>query len=289
MTSLGPPRQWCPRCKAEHPTETCKTIKLGRDPALLCPACGMITREVRDEVRSPLGDAMSETWTFPAKGDGWIALLALGLGVWLVSHVPLVGLWMAFGFVAAYLFSVIVNSAKGAPTMPAAVDWLGWSDLAAPTVRAFASIAFALWPLWIALYVHERSPSPLTLAFCALAVLFAIAWAPAAMVVAAHQQGCLASFNPIPVVLVIRQIPGDYFRTVGRLLIQSMVASAVTRVADAIAHGVASLGPVGWPVTIAFTAVTLYMPVVMARTLGVLVHQRAMELGVERRPGGPGR
>ncbi|MFO0625624.1 MAG: hypothetical protein U0325_08395 [Polyangiales bacterium] len=208
--------------------------------------------------------------------DGWIAVVALSIGGWLLSFLPLIGGVAAAGAKLAYLFSVVRATARGGDDLPHATDFVDWSDLIRPTVRSMLAAAVALAPLLVALAgaADSRALVPLV----PLAALWAVAYLPGAMIVASLNDGCLGGANPLPVVELMRRIPRDYAITVGVLVGVGGASMLVTLLVAAVRIPVPILSTV---VSLALGAVALLGPLWMARILGLLLRERADELSLD--------
>lgn len=272
-----PAMRWCGRCRVEHPAEACRLSALAGEAVRLCPTCGMITREIVHTERAALWAVYLGALRYPLQQEGAPTLLALAVGAWLLGFVPIVGGLLAMGAVLGYLFLVVRQTGAGRDALPQAADFTGFGDLIAPAVRFLLAGLVALAPLaWASVRAGALGGS---WALVALAGLWAMAWMPAATAVAAHQDGCLGALNPVPVVQVIARIPADYARTVAALVPLCLLTLAV----EAAGQGIVRAVPVPVLSTVlrlVASAAGLYGPLVMARVLGLLLRERAEELGL---------
>lgn len=78
--------------------------------------------------------------------------------------------------------------------------------------------------------------------------------------------------NPVPALRIIARIPGPYFLTLAFLLATLLLGAGAYYVARLAVGGIPLLGP------LVVRVIGLYAPVVMARQLGVLVHEHREEL-----------
>ena len=190
-------KQYCPRCSLELPRERCTPTKVGLETLLLCATCGGVTRAVTVTEREPLLTVYRRAWRYVLTSDGAVALVALAIGSWLLSLVPLVGGLLAAGVKLSYLFSVIRATARGSDDLPHSVEFVDWSDVIRPTVRATLATVVAFAPLMFSLgYAHD---SAALIPLVALSATWAAAYLPGAMVVASLHEGCLGGANPLPV------------------------------------------------------------------------------------------
>lgn len=268
--------QFCPRCAVERPRASCRATRLGAESVLLCPACGLVTREVTTTVREPLLTVFLTAARYPLQKDAWIAFVALAIGAWAVSFVPLLGGLLAGGLQLTYLFAIVRATAKGEDDLPGAVDFTEWSDLLRPMVRSLLAAFVAFLPMILSLaFLRGSSGLPVALGASSL---WALAYLPGAVAVASFQDGCLGGANPIPVVEMVRRVPTEYGLTVG-VLAALAVPAQIIRVGAALAvprvFGLSAL------VTILGGAASLVIPVMMARVLGLLLRERSDELGID--------
>ncbi|MEZ4391851.1 MAG: hypothetical protein R3A48_12200 [Polyangiales bacterium] len=268
--------QYCPRCSLEHPRGRCAPTKVAHETLLLCPSCGGVTRAVTVTEREPLLAVYGRAWRYALSSDGAVALVALAIGSWLLSLVPLVGGLLAAGVKLSYLFSVIRATARGSDDLPHAVEFEGWSDVIRPTVRATLAMVVALAPLMFSLgYAHD---SPALYPLVALSATWAAAYLPGAMLVASLHEGCLGGANPLPVLELARRIPRDYAVTAGVLVALCVPMAMINAAAARVAIPVPVLSTV---LKIALEAVALAMPLGLARILGLLLRERADEVALD--------
>lgn len=250
---------------------------------LLCPLCSLATEPVI--VHAPQADLVSVylgAFRFPFQRDGLIPLVALAIGVWAVGYFPLVGGFLSLSITAGYCFSVMRHTARGKDEAPFADDVSSWFEIARPGLRVLMAGVMGLGPLiFLALrhtVMNERSGlSAVGMALCGL---WAVALLPAMLVVAAYREGCLSVLNPLPVVALISAIPGAYAKTVAMLLPLGVGAAVVWQTCLALAAMV-RVPLLGALVTVAAWAVALYLPLVIARILGLLVREHRGPLGID--------
>lgn len=241
--------QWCPRCERGVARERCRVIRLGDESAWACPDCDGLTRAVATAEHRPLAEVFRTAWRYPLAGDGLIALGALGVGTWIAGHLRVTGSAIAFTLVATYAFSIVRKSAAGL--------------LALLPMIALVSLGVEADGAGVILY--------------ALAALFAVAWLPASVISASYADNLADAMNPLPIVAMMRRIPKDYALTVAVLWGWSIIGLVLAVVAQVVARLIAM------PIvpSVAAEIVGLYAPLVMARTLGLLLRERRLELGLE--------
>lgn len=276
MTDVETAMQFCPRCACERPRGACRPTRLGEETVLLCPVCGLVTREVARATSQPLLAVYAGALRYPFQPDAAIALGALAIASWVLSFVPFIGGLMAGGVVVGYLFSIVRVTAMGKDDLPQATDFEGISDIARPMVRVLIAAAVAFGPLILGFgYTHGTAALPLVVL---LGGAWAVAYLPGAMAVASFQDGCLGAANPIPVVEMVRRVPGPYALTVG-VLAGALVAAVGVRVA--LVAAIPSIPLVSTVVRIAVGAASLVIPVMMARVLGLMLRECREELGLD--------
>lgn len=275
MPSVDTGMQFCPRCAAERAREACRPSKLGTEEVLLCGVCGMVTRAVAQTSREPLLAVYATALRYPFQQGAAIALGALAIGAWVLSFVPFVGGLFAGGVVVGYLFSIVRVTAVGKDELPAAADFEGITDLARPMVRVLVALAVALGPVVLGFgYLHDSAALPLALA---LGGAWAVGYVPGALAIASLQDGCLGAANPIPVVELARRIPRAYATTVA-VLAGAAVPAVFLRVA--IVAAIPPIPLVSTALRVAGSAVSLVIPVMMARVLGLMLRECRDELGL---------
>lgn len=276
MAEVDTGRQHCPRCAQDVARASCRGAKVGAETLLLCGVCGGVTRAVMEQVQTPLLALYAGSWRYVATFDGWIALLALSIGGWILSFLPFVGDLASAGAKLSYLFSVIRATARGADELPHATDFVDWSDFLRSTARSLLAAGIALGPLALAgvATVADATAAPLTL----LAAAWAVAYLPGAMIVASLNEGCLGGINPLPVIELVRRIPRDYALTAGVLLALAVPTALVSTLIALVRIPVPVVSTV---VHLLLGAVALAGPLCMARILGLLLRARSHELSID--------
>jgi hypothetical protein len=276
MVTVDTGLQHCPRCALDVARTTCRATKAGAETLLLCGACGGVTRAVTVTAREPLMTVYLRSWRYVATFDGWIALVALSLGGWILSFIPLVGGMASAGVKLAYFFSVIRATSRGSDDLPHAADFIDWSDVIRPTVRSLLACGVAFAPLMAALAgaADARAMAPLV----ALAALWGVAYLPGAMIAASLHEGYLGGANPFPVIELMRRIPRDYALTTAVLLALALASLLCTMFFAMVRIPVPVVSTV---VNLLLGAVALAGPLAMARILGLLLRERADELSLD--------
>jgi hypothetical protein len=262
----------CPDCTYLHRTGTAAL------PA--CTRCRGIADPItisRAETR-PFPARVPAALAWPFRGPGILAILGLGLVLWLLKKFGVPGLFLAAGVFWGYVFSVVRRAAIGDDTLgpPDFSDF--FEDIVSPAIRGVVATA-ALW-LPAVLYVgavlgagtplREAVRDPVVWLLAALGV----AYGPAGIIVAAAARSILSVVNPVVGVQVILRLGRDYWvaaAAVGALLL----ANAGVGLAAAF------VAATGVPVLSAWIAesATCVLPLVAARVLGLLLHVRGDALG----------
>lgn len=235
-----------------------------------------MTRAVTITERAPLLSVYREVWRYVLRQDGVIALVALAIGAWLLGLIPLVGGLLSVGVTLSYFFSVLRATARGSDDLPHAVEFVDWSDLIRPTMRSFLALGVAMTPLALVVFSLRESAGFAPLAV--LSTLWAAAYLPGAMVAASLDDGCTGGANPLPVFELMRRIPGEYALTAGVLIALSVPAIVIQALA---AQVVVPIPIVSTAVRLALSAVSMALPLMMSRILGLLLRERAEELAID--------
>lgn len=276
------PLRYCRRCEAERPSSECRSVTAGSGTLLVCPACGMVTREVVTTVERPLVTELVEAALWPAKGDNRITWVALGLGVVLFSKVPLVGGILSTGALWSYLFVVIQRGSRGEEDAPAMAEFVNWWSLVVPLLQGAAALFIPLLPMVLSLVYLSGVAQGLALL---VSVLWAIALVPAAIASVAFEGSFTRAVNPLPMVALVTRIPREYATTVGVLALLAFAWSASEWIAYRLSGGLTSvLWSAGFLLRFLADAAMVYFPLAMARVVAVMLRERAELLGIEPLP-----
>lgn len=276
------PLRYCRRCEAERPSSECRKVTAGAGELLVCPACGMVTREVERKEERPFVPQLMEAALWPAKGDNRITWGALGIGVVLISKLPVVGGILSAGALWSYLFVVIRRGARGEEDAPAMADFTNWWSLIVPLLQSAAALFFPLLPAVLsAVYLDG--------VLQALALLVSAAWAialsPAAIASVAFEGSFARAVNPLPMIALVTRIPGAYSTTVGFLATLSFAWFAATWFANYITAALMfPLPVVAIPLRMLAEAVLVFFPLAMSRVVAVMLREHAEELEIDALP-----
>lgn len=275
------PTHWCPRCERGVAASKCRPVELGDlsgAHVLLCATCGAVTRPVDVVERADLTPLYVGALTYPVSTGHLPAFLGLSSGVWFFSHVPLVGDLFAAAIAVTYLLSVVPHTAKGRDSLPEPTDFVHFTDYLWPASRALVACLVGFAPLLAVLLYGGALPFALRAIFTALTGAVALAWLPGAMAWASIAGRVADAADPRPVLAIVTRAPRDYALTVAA--VWGLGVAHVILVTSAV--GVArSLCFVPIVPSIGLWAAGIYMPMVMARVVGLLLRARRVEIGVD--------
>ena len=214
--------------------------------------------------------------------DGLLQLVAIGLFIYVVPLLPVIGKVLAFFAYVSYVFRVISHAAAGQEKLPEPEDFLGWESVF-PVIFRFILASAIVWVPAVSYAVFVVGPTAFALmdptAFLdpvlALLVLFGVAYFPAALIVAAVAESALAVVNPMITVRLIFRIPGQYAVTI-------LVWLALTALGLGMEFAVRLLVPIPIVGGILQEIVGLLGPVAVAFVFGRLVYQNGHHFGVYR-------
>ncbi len=276
------PLRYCRRCEAERPSSECRSVTAGSGTLLVCPACGMVTREVVTKVERSLTDQLTEAVKWPAMGDNWITWAALGVGVTLFSKVPVVGGLLSSGALWSYLFVVIQRGSRGEEDAPAMADFVNWWSLVIPLLQSAAALFIPLLPMVLSVVYLSGAVQLFALL---LSALWAVALAPAAIASVAFEGSFVRAVNPMPMVALVTRIPREYATTVGVLALLTFTWFASWWFAVRVSGALTSvLWAAGKTLQMVADAVLVFFPLAMARVVAVMLRERADVLGIEPLP-----
>jgi hypothetical protein len=276
----------CPECAAGQQLNGVRFVS--------CCLCGgaaeVLTRHRRDV--APLSVRLLDAPAFPFKRSVLAALLVLALVMdvlgWLlalssfgISTGRAIVWGMRLGIFWSYMFYIVRSTADGAASL-GVPDFRDKGDLYWPAAKGLLATAL-IWLPPLAFSVAEHgfdldaimAPDLWGEPIVWIAAAAGVVYAPMTMIEAATGAGVLEMLNPAAVVGGITRLGADYWRTVGALAILLFAGGLI----DHLLVPLVSRLPVpivsGWLAS----AVGLYVPFVMARSLGLLVHVRGDDLG----------
>ncbi|MBX3188624.1 MAG: hypothetical protein KF819_16525 [Labilithrix sp.] len=213
---------------------------------------------------------LAGAFMYPFRGTTVMWLVAVLVATTFLQFIPLVGGLVALSAELGFLFAVLRSTAGGADTLR--IDARDIADVSlwlAPLGKYVMAMAVSFAPAVVAAVLlgdASGAVSPVVYGAGAVGLLYF----PAALVVAAHSQGCLGALNPLAGIALIGKIPGAYVLTVFFVAIALGVGGGMLRAAAAIE--VPLLG------AIVRSVAALYAPVVAMRLLGLLLAENAEHL-----------
>lgn len=271
---------FCAGCRAAL-CPGCTYVRLATPIEIVgCARCGeaveVLTRH-RSEARSfaaRLPRALASTFT-PA---GLLTLAGTAVVTWLFGHLGLPGAVLRAGVFFALLFAAIRQASRGEAGLEPPDFAELWADVVRPALLGLLAVAILVVPavLWLV-----RRPEGWSEGLAVDPVLWAIAlasvlYAPIALMSAAMGGSAGQMLNPLALASAARRLGGDYLRAVGVCAL--LVAVGV--VAIVLAALAAGLAPIPVVSAVLVELVGLVAPVLIARTLGLLLHVRGDAIGM---------
>ncbi len=275
------PTHWCPRCERGVAASKCRPVELGDlsgKHVLVCSTCGAVTRPVDVVEHTELAPLYLGALRYPVASGHIPAFLGLSTGAWFFSHLPLLGDAFAASIVVTYLLSVVPHAARGRDSLPEPTDFIHFTDYLFPAARALVACLVGFLPLIVVAFYGGFLPSSLRLALAVITGAVALAWLPGAMAWASIAGGVTDAADPRPVLAIVTRVPRDYAFTVAAVWALGVAHLALVAAA-AIAARALHLLPILPGVM--FYAAGIYMPMVMARVVGLLLRARRFEIGVD--------
>lgn len=276
------PLRYCRRCEVERPSSECRAVTAGSGTLMVCPACGMVTREVVRKTERPFLDVLLEAAAWPAKGDNRITWAAFGLGVVLFGKVPLFGGFLSAGILWSYLFLVIQRGARGEEEAPVMSDFRNWWSVAVPLLRGAATLLIPLLPLALSLlYVDGLLKGPAAF----LSLLWALGMLPASVASVAYDESFVRAVDPRPMVALVTRIPRAYLTTVGVLGLLTLGWLATWWFRYRVTGALLPFWVVpAFAIGVVCDAAMVFFPMAMARVMAVMLREHAELLGIEPLP-----
>lgn len=257
----------CPRCDKYLDEAGIKKIPAGSGFMRACTTCGGAIAEERSRVARSMPAVLAGAFMYPFRGSTLLWVGAMILGATFLSFVPFAGGFLAISAELGFLFTVLKSTAVGSDDLQ--VDLTDLADVSTwlrPLAKYFFAAFISFGPAAAVAYatpMEGGGVSPIATLLAGLGVLYF----PAALVLAAHETGCLGVLNPVAGLKLIARIPGAYFLTVFFVAIAIGVGAAMLRVAMMIEVPIAGV--------LARSVASLYGPVVAMRMLGLLVNENA--------------
>jgi len=269
---------YCGTCRAAL-CPGCTYVRLTTPIELVgCTRCGeaveVLTRH-RSEARSfaaRLPRALVQTFT----AAGLLTLAGTAVVLWLFGHFALPGAVLKLGVFWGLLFAAIRQAGRGEPGLEPPDFGELWADVVRPGLLGLLAVALLVLPAVLWRFYRADGWSE---GLAADPVLWAIAvasvlYAPIAVLSAATGGSAGQMLNPIALLGFARQLGGDYLRAVGVCVLLVAVHVVVVLVAAL------SFGAVPFLSGTLHELAGLLAPVLMARTLGLLLHVRGDVVGM---------
>jgi len=299
----------CDNCQAALCPD-CVTVRRAISTEYLsCGLCqGQTLPILVHRSRVPLTSRLRDVWRYPFTPTGLVVLAGLSAMMaacrWLAAETFLLLKWLpallGLGFFWSAFFHVIRSTARGERELDAPEFTDLYADCVAPALRGLVGSALLLLPglgylLFLkpwevrkplkelletpAFYVTGGLPQldwsqALTDPILWLLVLAGAAYLPMALLLAAAGQSAVRMLNPLEVIGTARRLGRDFAVTLGALA-GLAVALVLVRL---LAAGILSVGvPLlsGWVAEL----ITCFVPIIMARVLGLLLYSRGDVLG----------
>ncbi len=258
----------CPGCAVLDVLESSASTEL-----LSCGHCGGAVDVLKvHRSGAPFGNRLLGAWLYPLKKSGLMALLAVGAVVALsravFSFVPLLpGLVVLAVWLGSFwgaLFWIVRGTAMGAEHFTAPDFHDIHHDLVDPAIRGVLATAL-IWLPAIIFLVNADETNP-TGALFWLMVLVTLLYAPMALLFAAIGESKLSLLNPVKVVRIGVRLGRPYLMVVAWMVPLALVGVILMWVAAKV-----SSLHVPLVASLLGEAISLYVPFVVARMLGLLL------------------
>lgn len=275
---------YCAHCDADFAELQLVDVELGGSMRTMraCPVCRRDVARQAQRRERPTFEVLKDCFFYPFQRDAAPVMVGLAIFWHLLTMfggvASIIGGLLSTGVILAFLYLVVRTSAAGDDRIPMGADFSEIGDIVRPLVQFNLAFLLSFAPLLIVLALGGSLPAPVRAFLGVLLALAGVAYLPAAVIVAASTNGCLGAANPIPGVQLIQRIPGPYFVTVFALGLLLIVDLGIVVVAGAIES---SLRLVPFVPGVLIKMLLLYAPLVAARMLGSLMHERKYELGFD--------
>ena len=262
----------CNRCDRYWAEGALKQIRAGSGFVTACPTCGDLVHEEASRVARPLPTLLAGAFIYPFRGSTVLWAIGLLVVTTFLRFVPLVGGLLAISAELGFLFAVLRSSAAGESELRVeASDIADFTSWFGPLFKYLAAFALSFGPaIFLAILLSQNRNEASTLLIIYGAGGLGLLYFPAALVVAAHSEGCLGVLNPVAGVTFISRIPGPYAITLAFLSLAVAAGAGMLTTAAAIDIPIVGL--------IARSIASLYAPLVGMRMLGLLMEEHAEEL-----------
>ncbi|MBW2461220.1 MAG: hypothetical protein JRH11_06210 [Deltaproteobacteria bacterium] len=258
----------------EHQVRAASNIpeRLGMAQVFVCPRCKQVVSRITSERSIPLTRRLLSAFAYPfQKSAPLVFLFVAGLAT-LFALIPFVGVFFTAATLATFHFSVIKVSAAGGDALPAREEAKDLFGLLGPLVRFYVGLFAPYIPaVFLLIYMPESAAK---IPVIALAVLCALAYMPASMMIAVLSPSCLGPLNPVAGFMIMTRVPGSYALT-------AFAIAAVLGAGSLVDAGVSAVvGDIPFAGLFLMLLFGLPLPTVAARMLGLFLHHHEAELGL---------
>lgn len=272
---------FCAACDAKLCPDCAVVESVASTDLLSCARCGGAAEEWKvHRSHAPFSRRLLGALTYPLRKSGLLALLAVGAVValsrgvasmlpFLIGIIPL-SIWL--GSFWGSLFWIVRSTAMGAEHFTAPDFHDVHHDLVRPAIRG--TVATAL--VWIPaiLFVVMADKLDLADALFWVVVLISALYAPMALMIAATGESTLSLLNPFKVIGISMRL-GPAYLTVAAWMVPLAMLHGVLMTVDAM---VSSLN-IPLLASVLGEAISLYVPFVMARMIGLLLYVHGDRVG----------
>ncbi|KFA91479.1 hypothetical protein [Archangium violaceum] len=277
---------FCPACDAKLCPDCAVVESVASTDLLSCARCGGAVEEWKvHRSHAPFSRRLLGAWKYPLKKSGLMALLAVGAVVALSRGVSgmlpllpgLVPICIWLGSFWGSIFWIVRGTSMGAEHFTAPDFHDVHHDLVRPAIRGTVATALLWLPAILFALLVEDLDLPDAL-FWVVVVLATVLYAPMALIIAATGESTLSLLNPFKVIGIGKRLGSAYLTVAAWMVPLAMVHGALMLVA-------AQVYSLSIPLVASVLAegISLYVPFVMARMLGLLlyVHGDRVGYGIE--------
>ncbi|MFY0523563.1 hypothetical protein ACN28I_10405 [Archangium gephyra] len=272
---------FCPACDAKLCPDCTVLEEVASTGLLSCVRCGGAAEEWKvHRSHTPFSRRLLGAWHYPLKKSGLLALLAVGAVVamsrGLSSILPFVpGLILLTIWLGSFwgsLFWIVRSTSMGAEHFTAPDFHDVHHDLVSPAIRG--TVATAL--IWVPalLFFFKANKLEGVGAVFGVVVLATVLYAPMALMFAATGQGTLSLLNPFKVIGIAMRLGRAYLVVAAWMVPLALLHLMLMFVAAKVSSLSIPLLP-----SVLGEAISLYVPFVMARMLGLLLYVHGDRVG----------
>lgn len=278
------PAGWrCAGCEGALCVRCAVRRRAGHGTLVACRRCGGFANPLLGpRARTAFTSRLAAAFAFPFSARGITLLVAMAAVLALLRGVRAGGL--AAGVLFSYLFLVVRTTARGDEELPDHEDFSHPWELFGTLARLLVALATAAIPFFLYAWLV---PKPAGLELFELPAWFAaqqltwvtlglgILWSPMAVLLAATHSPLGTILHPLVSARAIGRLGADYVLLTG--IFWGFVALSLH--AAGLAARFPTLVPVPLVSTVFAGTMALYLPVVLARVMGTLLHLRGAEIG----------